>query len=146
MIQPIVLHPDPILKEACVKIPKQEELWDLRRDLWDTLCHHGGYGLSAPQIGRSCRAFIYNGIFCVDPVISKFWSDISVEEEGCLSIPGTIVKVGRPTWIKANYTTLTGQLIDCKLTGLDARVFQHELDHLNGILILDRVKANGWIC
>lgn len=140
MICPLVYHPDPILKEPCTKIPYQDELWDLRRNLWDTIQHHGGYGLAAPQIGKRWRAFIFQGILCVQPIITRLGSSTSIEEEGCLSIPGVLVQVERSDWIKVEYSTLTGEKIKSKLTGFSARVFQHEFDHLDGILIIDRGK------
>ena len=61
-----------------------------------------------------------------------------MEEERCLSLPGLSIPIERATWIKVQYTTLTGTKIESKLTGFPARVFQHELDHLDGILITDR--------
>lgn len=141
MIQPIVLYPDPSLVQRCVEDPPQNELWDLRQDLWDTVCHHGGYGLAAPQIGKRWRAFIFNGNFCVNPIIVKMGGSTSVEEEGCLSLPGIFVIVERPIWIKVRYNSLMEKNIQMKLSGFEARVFQHEFDHLNGVLILDRGKV-----
>lgn len=143
MIRPIVLHPEPSLKEPCKEIPHQNEWWDLWRDLMETINHHKAYGLSAPQIGKRYRIFIFQGIFTVDPKIIKIGSSTSLEEESCLSLPGISVLVERPTWIKVKYTSLTGTKIESKLTGFPARVFQHEYDHLDGILILDRKKEDN---
>lgn len=138
MIKSIVLYPDELLQQPCVEIPKQDELWNLKQDLWDTLQHYKGYGLAAPQIGIRKRAFICRGAFCVDPKVIRSGSSTSVEEEGCLSVPGTYIIVERPDWVKVTYNTLSGTAIQSKLVGFDARVFQHELDHLNGILIIDK--------
>ena len=140
MICPIVLHPDPILQEPCTQIPSPDDFWNLRRDLLDTLSHYGGYGLASPQIGKRWRVFICKGIFCVSPIITRVGGSTSIEEEGCLSVPDVYVLVERPDWIKVKFTTLTGEKIESKLNGFSARVFQHELDHLDGILILSKGK------
>jgi len=140
MIKSLILYPEPLLQTPCTQIPEQNELWNLKQDLWDTLRHHGGYGLAAPQIGIRSRAFIFKGNFCVDPKIIRGGGSTTIEEEGCLSIPGKYFLVERPTWIKVAYNTLSGNKIESKLTGFEARVFQHEYDHLDGILIMDRGK------
>lgn len=140
MIQPLVIYPDSSLRVPCKEVPPINEWFDLRRDLIETVRHHRGYGLSAPQIGKPYRIFIFQGIFCVDPQIIKKGGSTSIEEEGCLSIPNVSVPVERYVWIKVKYLTFTETKIESKLMGLSARIFQHELDHLNGILIIDRGK------
>lgn len=143
MIKELVKHPNIDLQTPCVEIPRKEDCWELRNDLWQTLSKHGGFGIAAPQIGVRSRAFICLGTFCVDPKIIRSSSSTSFEEEGCLSVPNTFLIVERSTNIKVTYNTMSGERIESKLTGFPARVFQHELDHLDGILILDRVKHMG---
>jgi len=101
----------------------------------------GGIGLSANQVGLEWRMFIANyrnkfyAIF--DPVISKHSVEKETLEEGCLSIPETFVEVPRYLWITLEGLDQNGKKIKIRTSGIMARIFQHELDHLNGKLITD---------
>lgn len=137
MIKPLVYHPDPTLRQPCTEVPPRDAYWELWQDLWDTCRYHRGLGLSAPQIGKRWRAFMLDGNLCVDPITLRASVSTAFEEEGCLSIPGTTVVVERSTWIRGQYTGRSGDRITWKLSGLKARIWAHELDHLEGRTILD---------
>jgi peptide deformylase len=137
MIEKIVYYTDPILREPCVEIPPKNTYWDLWANLWDTLRYHKGLGLAAPQIGKRWRAFMVDGQLCINPITTSKSNSTAFEEEGCLSIPNTQVIVERSTWIRGEYIGRSGDKITWKLAGLKARVWQHEMDHLDGILITD---------
>jgi peptide deformylase len=104
-----------------------------------------GIGLALPQLGISIRGFILSGTifhpsrnrFCFDPVILERSIATDVKEEGCLSLPGQFFYVRRATSIKVSYLDRKGNTVKEELTGFRARAFQHELDHLDGILIND---------
>lgn len=106
-----------------------------------------GVGMAAPQIGVNENWFVYNPsdsrdmerVVC-NPTITKYSEEIVVEEEGCLSLRSdeTAGQVARSTWIETAYQNELGQKVRRRLKGFEARVFQHEYDHLKGILCYDR--------
>lgn len=109
---------------------------DLVTDLAETMLHNNGIGLSANQCGLPYRVFVMYGnelIPCFNPRIVDMSTETVVMEEGCLSYPGLFVKVKRPRRIKVRYTEPNGQTTTRVFDGITARVFQHELDHLNGV-------------
>lgn len=113
------------------------EMIDLMHDL-------GGIGLAAPQIGRSLRLFVMavqgRSRVCFNPKIIES-SRINAEfPEGCLSFPGEQCIIKRPDTIIVRYQDAKGEWMETNLVGLEARCFQHELDHLDGIIMHDRVK------
>ena len=108
-----------------------------------TMKLYGGIGLSANQCGVFERVFVIGTdqfqIACINPrIIGKAPSTIKAEE-GCLSFPGLYVKIDRPDWIEVEFTDETGTLKQMRLEGVTARCFQHELDHMNGIRMIDHV-------
>lgn len=106
-----------------------------------------GIGLAAPQIGLSKRLFVMdvNGTVrcCFNPEIVNSSNDTSDFEEGCLSFPGELCIIKRPSGVNVRYQNLQGTWIEETLTGLEARCFQHELDHLDGIVMHDRYKEQN---
>jgi peptide deformylase len=96
-----------------------------------------GIGLAAPQIGLMQRFFIINHsgrkFVCVDPKILAIGTEIVSGKEGCLSFPGELISVKRPTDIKVEFTTESGNRRTARFHDWTARVFLHELDHLDGI-------------
>jgi len=117
---------------------------ELAHILAQTMIVNNGIGLAAPQVGLPYRSFVMGGnpIFCCfNPVIVDTSSEQIYLEEGCLTFPGLIVKVKRPKMIRARYTEPNGQTVTKKFIGMTARVFQHELDHLNGILFTQRANS-----
>jgi len=122
-----------------------EDTQDLIRNMFDTLDNAKGYGLAAPQVNRTERVFVFsNGnrrLAFVNPVITKRWGNAVGDFEGCLSLPGVTVKVPRHKFIKIDYTDANGQRhTNQKFRGHDARVIQHEFDHLEGRLIIDYAR------
>jgi peptide deformylase len=106
-----------------------------------------GIGLSATQIGLTQRIFVMRvhgrERICVNPEIIDS-SDVFTEyDEGCLSFPGDQCTIVRPDWVNVRYQSPQGEVINDCLVGLEARCFQHELDHLNGITMWDRHKEQN---
>jgi peptide deformylase len=107
-----------------------------------------GVGLSAPQIAINSRVFVVLGriinkeysqdLYFINPKIIKFSKKLSTAEEGCLSIPNTYGMVKRPSSVVIEYVDETGEKKTMKATSLLARIFQHEIDHLDGILFTDK--------
>jgi peptide deformylase len=119
-----------------------DNLWSLLDDLRETLDENPGQGLAAPQIGESLRAIVLNdGPYreLVNPVIT--WSKGSETlAEGCLSLPGLSIQVSRANKIVVDAVDRHGNPIHLRTRGPVARLILHEIDHLNGILIVDRAK------
>ncbi len=111
-------------------------------DMKETLHIEEGSGLAAPQVGVLRRVAVveYEDEYyeLINPVIMKF-SGEAIEEEGCLSIPGIRGRVKRPDEITVRYIDRNGKKRQQKISGITARVFCHEIDHLNGILFVDKM-------
>lgn len=116
-------------------------LGELLDDMFDTLAKYEGAGLSAVQVGVLKRAFIMNikePRECINPKIIKAEGENKIKVEGCLSIPGKCGYVDRPEKVWVEYQDRNGTKISKKFTGFEAKCFCHELDHLDGILYIDR--------
>jgi peptide deformylase len=113
-------------------------------DMIETMYDEVGIGLAAPQVGVSLRLMVVghdNGRDAraiVNPVITEQGGEIT-SEEGCLSLPGIFAPVTRAEWVRLEGQDLEGQPVSIKARGLVARVFQHEMDHLDGVLFIDRL-------
>ena len=158
MIKPIVAFGDPVLKAEAEEIEKDyPELEKLISDMWETMYEADGVGLAAPQIGESIRLFVADGspfgkgeegdLDCVgfkrvmiNPVIFEKSEETSIMEEGCLSIPGVREDVTRPVTIKIEYFDENWELVEEELSGIAARIVQHEYDHLDGVMIPDYIS------
>jgi len=117
----------------------------LVKDMFETMYEEGGIGLAAPQVGVSRRLFVVDTremgqkLALINPRIVTFSKkDREAYKEGCLSVPGIEVEVLRPRRITVEYTDLDGQPVTLEAEEMLARVIQHENDHLDGILIVDR--------
>jgi peptide deformylase len=144
MIMNLVDQSDAVLRQPAALVDSVADVQGLIKDLYDTLEVSHGVGLAAPQIGVSKQVFVIaiDGIkkTFINPVILSS-SELPVEDiEGCLSLPGLRLKVKRPPQIKAMWTNETGEQEIADLDGLWARCWLHEYDHVNGILIDDRVS------
>jgi len=109
---------------------------DLVCDLSEAMMAEGGIGLSANQVGLPYRVFVMQAeelIPCFNPRIVDMSEETIVLEEGCLSYPNMFVKVRRPRRVKVRYADPNGKISTRVFDGMSARVFQHELDHLNGV-------------
>lgn len=141
---PILIYPDPRLKKKAeeIKDPKDPAIRELIFDMLETMKKNNGLGLAAPQVGKSVRLcavkFERKTHILINPIIkSKSWSK-EIAEEGCLSFPGQFIPVKRFKKVKIIAQDKTGKKISIKAEGLLARAFQHEIDHLDGILYIDR--------
>lgn len=107
------------------------------------MTNNGGVGLAAPQVGINKRLFIMGNftklVACINPKIITLSDERENDLEGCLSFPDLFMKVKRPTIAVVQYQTITGELVERGLTGLECRVFLHEYDHLIGITFDQRV-------
>jgi peptide deformylase len=117
---------------------------DIAMELLKTMNDNNGIGLAANQIGKPYRVFAIRGFpenyVCFNPRIVHMSEEKIYLEEGCLSFPNLIVKVKRPKQIRVRFQTPSG-VVDTKVfDGLTARVFQHELDHLDGVLFYNRAN------
>jgi peptide deformylase len=143
----LVLHPDERLKQTCAPVEKfGSELRDLLQDMGYTMYLCGGVGLASPQVGQLQRMFVadWSGnkgklIQVVNPEVLEVSPKFGQEIEGCLSFPAVRVPVERPAAIRAHWWNERGQEVDLWLDGWAARIFLHELDHLEGVTYLDRV-------
>ncbi|MBU4193993.1 MAG: peptide deformylase [Actinobacteria bacterium] len=134
---------DPVLREKCHSVEGMNSgVEGLARTMGDTLsAEPGRVGLAASQVGALRRLFVYDlghGVRCfVNPEIVEMQSEYMVEE-GCLSLPGILVPVPRYYRVGLRCNTLSGHRILFESEGFLAQVFQHECDHLEGVLIIDR--------
>lgn len=124
-----------------------DEIRLLVRDMFETMEREEGIGLAAPQVDRSIRLFVVkadDGIerTFINPQIIATSQETESYEEGCLSIPKTYEDVIRPSAITVQAKNERGRRFTLEADGLLARVIQHEYDHLEGILFIDRIKAD----
>jgi peptide deformylase len=136
---------DPVLRRRAVPIDAvTPELRRLVDDMTDTMYDEVGIGLAAPQVGHSVRLLVVGdeegrGVQAlVNPVITESGGSVTAEE-GCLSLPGIFADVTRAQWVKLEARDLEGRPIAIAARGLRSRVFQHEIDHLDGVLFIDRL-------
>ena len=125
----------------------QESREAIQQDLVDTMRAKSGVGLSANQIGIGARVFTMYAdvkqkdiIVCFNPKIIAFSEEQILMEEGCLSWPGLWLKIRRPEGIEATYEDAKGELHEKAMFGLEARVFQHEYDHMEGRIFTEKVS------
>jgi peptide deformylase len=140
---------DPILKSKSAPVTAFDaELRALSEDMHETMAAAPGVGLAAPQVGKPIRMFVYNSgedgeSGClVNPTITWFGDEKEEAEEGCLSIPGQYFPVERSVKIRIRAQDLDGVETEREAEGFLARIFQHETDHLDGILFVDRLAPD----
>ncbi len=137
----MIVTDEKILRQMSKEVSKVDT--KVLKDMEDTMKKFDGIGISAIQIGAPQRIFLAGNpaqVF-INPKIKDKSSYTKVDWEGCLSCPGAHVRVRRSHSITIQYEDIEGKIIKRKFTGFDARVIQHELDHLNGFLIKDRGKV-----
>ncbi len=147
MILEIRLFGDPVLREKCAPVAAiDDEIRQLAEDMRETMHEAEGIGLAAPQVGIPIRLFVYDvqdpeippGVLVNPQIVEKKGS--VKEEEGCLSVPGLAEVVERSSSIVATGLGLDGEPVEIRAEGILSRCIQHENDHLDGILFLDRVS------
>lgn len=144
----IVINPDPRLRQPSTPMSdeaiKNPSLKQFIADMSETMLVKDGIGLAAPQIGHNTRLIVVNtkdGVLAmINPVITNRSLTKEWDEEGCLSIPNTFGQVKRHKKIRCQFITANGDKKRIEASGLLARVIQHEIDHLDGVLFIDKAK------
>ncbi len=149
---PLQLHflGDRVLRQSTKRVSKVDDTTrDLAKEMLQTMYTENGIGLAAPQIGITKQMLVVDcdpentatpPVVLINPVIKKFSQDLCVVQEGCLSIPNVFLDVVRPKVIEVAFKDESGRPQKMTAKGLLARVIQHEMDHLNGIMFVDRVE------
>ena len=147
-VREIVKYGDLILRKQCRDVEDIFSVSTLVEDMFDTMYEEDGIGLAANQIGEDLNLFVIDishkdeaekpRVFINSKIIDKKGECLSVE--GCLSIPGIQVELKRSEFITLQYYSLEGEQKKREFNGLLARAIQHEMDHLNGIFIVDRIS------
>jgi peptide deformylase len=140
---------DRVLRTPAKRISKVDEsVRDLARDMLRSMYAANGIGLAAPQVGVHKQLLVIDldpenaaapPLVLINPEIRSFGPGLETYEEGCLSIPGVYLNVVRPTTVEVAFRDELGRPQRMKTDGLLARCIQHEMDHLNGVLFVDRV-------
>ena len=140
-------YPDPILRKRAKTITNFDQaLFDLAEYMASVMYQDDGIGLAAPQVSESLRLIVVGNEAAqgykvyVNPEITFRSKDGQISEEGCLSLPQIFGLVRRPKKIHVKYQDLNGKVFKEKLAGLEAIILQHEFDHLEGILFIDRAE------
>lgn len=145
MERPIRIFGDPVLKTRADEIDTVDEnVRALVKDLMDSVALPGRAGVAATQIGVGLRAFSYSVDgdvgYVLNPVIDAVDGELELVDEGCLSVPGLWFKTPRYPFARVRGTDVDGNVIFVEGTGLMAQALQHETDHLDGMLYLDRLE------
>ena len=154
-VRRICITGEPVLHTRAAEVTVfDSELAELVRDMYDTMDKAPGVGLAAPQVGIGQRIFVYdyedadgnpvrgeiiNPTLEIGP-IEAGEADWDTEQEGCLSVPGERFPLKRADWAKVSGVDLNQTPVSIEATGWLARIFQHEFDHINGHVFLDRVQ------
>jgi peptide deformylase len=165
MIREIVQYGHPILRQRCKPVTQiNEDLHQLVADMLETMVDANGVGLAAPQVGEDLRLAVIDvshdpecvtylrvnneevDLASIMPLVFinpelEYGQEKEFGVEGCLSIQGIRAEVRRPEAVKATLPQLDGSVLEVETDGLLARALQHEIDHLNGVLFVDRLPA-----
>jgi len=157
MKKKIVLYTNKKLRKKSTPVLKiDNSIKKLIEDMLDTMKAGNGVGLSAIQIGKPKRVVVYEYVksknskdptpniplrVLINPEIIKASKKTEKDEEGCLSFPGLYAEVKRPCTVKVKALDINGKKIEFEAKGLEARVLQHELDHLDGVLFVDYLDS-----
>lgn len=157
MVLPVYVYGMSVLRKVAAEIPEDyKELDQLIADMFETMHVSDGVGLAAPQIGKSLRIFVidttpmsesaeepelkdFRRVF-INPYIVEEWGEPWAFEEGCLSLPNIREEVIRPDHVRIEYYDENWNLKEEEYDGIRARVIQHEYDHLDGRLFVDRIS------
>jgi peptide deformylase len=141
---------DPVLRATALPVERFDEALRLEIERMGVLMHDAlGVGLAATQLGVLHRVLVFRA-YSDDPITAlvnpeMIWMSEEKEaaEEGCLSLPGVHVEVDRSARVRVQAKDVSGAAIELEIEGLEARIIQHEVDHLNGVLILDRIPRQA---
>ena len=158
MIRPISIYGDPVLHQRAMEVTVfDQDLVDLVGDMFETMQSAPGVGLAAPQVGVPLRLFIYdypddddnprrgvviNPTITIGPV-SEQAPDEELHSEGCLSVPGERFSLQRADWAIVEGVDLDQKPVKIEAEGWFARIFQHEFDHLEGIIYVDKLPVEA---
>ena len=147
---PIRLYPEEVLRQECRPVEAfDDDLTKLIGDMVETMYAAPGVGLAAPQIGLDLQLAVVDVtvgeeedalLVLINPEIVEDRGE-DTDVEGCLSIPDFTEKVKRPTWVRIHADDVEGEPIELEAEGFVARAICHEIDHLNGILFVDRLRG-----
>jgi len=152
----VLKYPHPALRAPNAEITEEEladgSIQKIAKEMLLVMYAAEGVGLAAPQVGVNKRLMVYNEagdktkwlqeVVLVNPKIVEFSDAREIETEGCLSFPNMNGKVERSKWIKVEALSLKGKKMKKKYTGWEARIFQHEYDHLDGRVYIDRLDES----
>jgi len=148
----IIKYPNSILRKKCEEVKEiTDEIKKFCQDMIEIMILNHGVGLAASQVGELKRIIAVCPIqekeiktpqIFINPKITKKSKKTEIDEEGCLSFPGLFLKIKRASEVEVEALDLEGKEVKIKANGYLARIFQHEIDHLNGILFIDRI--NFW--
>ncbi|KEJ90989.1 peptide deformylase [Sulfitobacter donghicola] len=151
-VLPILMWPDPRLKEICAPIEEiSPEVEVLAADMLETMYAAEGRGLAGPQVGAMLRIFVMDAgwkegkpdpLVCINPMFQEIGEERATNTEGCLSIPGVTAEVSRPDQVQMVWTGLNGGRYVQSFSGFAAVCVQHELDHLDGVVTFDHLDAD----
>ena len=139
---------DPVLREHALEVETFDRaLRKLAKRMIRIMHDAPGVGLAAPQVGTLQRLLVYDveddPKVLVNPVLDEFSDENEESDEGCLSVPGVTMPVERPVEVRVRDFDATGEPLEFRAEGFEARVIQHEYDHLEGVLIVDRTSRSA---
>jgi peptide deformylase len=148
----LIHYPNKILETKCKDVNLEDPGFDpkeLKKEMVDFMLTNGGIGLSANQVGLDIKVFVMgdsvkNSTMCINPTVLQYTEETVLDVEGCLSFPNTFVKVKRPKEILVQYWDENLKECVVKIEGYSAKCYLHELDHLLGITMKDRVSKMKW--
>lgn len=153
MVRKILKHPNKLLRREALKVVNFKRLSGLFWDLKETLKVSKGVGLAAPQIGVNQRVLVAKVVLAsgspavpvlfVNPVITSYEPELGTSEEACLSVPGMAGTVQRYKEIRLEYQDIDGNIKNAILVDEEAFILQHEIDHLDGVLYIDRIEEQN---
>ncbi len=140
----ILVYPDPALREPSKEVERfDSELGNFIRDLWETMLAYDGVGLAATQVGKNLRVCVISWkehrLILVNPRITGTEGE-QIGEEGCLSFPGIFEKIRRPLKVRVEAVDEAGKPFSLEADGFLARALCHEIDHLDGRLMIDHLS------
>jgi peptide deformylase len=139
---------DPVLRERAHEVTEfDRSLRKFAKRMIRTMHDAPGVGLAAPQVGVLQRLLVYDidddPQVLVNPVLDEYSDEVEESEEGCLSVPGVTMPVERSVSVRVRGFDASGEPVDFRAEGFEARVIQHENDHLDGVLIVDRTSRSA---
>lgn len=154
MEAPIILYGSSVLRKHSIEVTEEDNIMEIKAMLFDTLKKAAGIGLASPQINILKRVLVidtspiveddltierFEGVY-INPKIIDISTELEIYKEGCLSFPGIYEEVNRPDKLLIRYHNTAFNTIEEELDGIRARIFQHEYDHLEGILFIDKIS------